>query len=203
MVVVRVVIATNVVSFSTLEACTLATAPVNRVPTRFLYPVEQVWYSMVLYGIQKSWMGMEEPAIRNSCAFTCLAVERGPAVSVVSVCLSTLHVVNLLISSSPLLLFLRAVLGGCMSTACECEQVYRANHDVLKAKRKRPWSYARREDAEPPPQEWAHDYFFYSLQCQSSVTAVYWMPDGHSFLTAGQDGLVKVGGQAGRQAGRQ
>lgn len=34
--------------------------------------------------------------------------------------------------------------------------------------------------------------FHLDLPCQSSVTAVEWMPDGQKFLTAGQDGLVKV-----------
>eukprot|EP00904_Undaria_pinnatifida_P005694 jgi/Undpi1/2254/HiC_scaffold_13.g05640.m1 len=72
------------------------------------------------------------------------------------------------------------------------EQVYRANIPAGNH-RKRPWSYVGEAEANPAKSK----NFHLALPCQSSVTAVEWMPDGQKFLTAGQDGLVKgVGREA-------
>ncbi|CAM9204094.1 unnamed protein product, partial [Laminaria digitata] len=67
------------------------------------------------------------------------------------------------------------------------EQVYRANIPAGNH-RKRPWSYVGEAEAKPAKSKSFHLH----LPCQSSVTAVEWMPDGQKFLTAGQDGLVKL-----------
>lgn len=108
---------------------------------------------------------------------------------------------------------------------CKIKQVYRANYGVLNQHRKRPRSFAGRDGeylcpdpsatatatatAAAPLKRRQPSSAFVGLPCHSSVTAVCWMPDGQKFLTAGQDGLVKVehldmadrqAGKAGRQA---
>lgn len=97
-------------------------------------------------------------------------------------------------------------------------QVYRANCDFNQY-RKRPRSFVGRDGEHPdasaiaaatatattPPKPRQATGTFYGLPCVSSVTSVCWMKDGQKFLTAGQDGLVKVSvaRQTDRRIGRQ